>query len=101
MNFTSPKSVEFRKGDQAKIEVSVNTTQGYEPTVNLIAKSQSKHLGLDFPRDDTVNVPVYTLLYITYPLVRCRDRPTNYYFNRKFYNRTVYLIYICKRIIGT
>jgi hypothetical protein len=36
---TSPNSVEFRKGDQATIEVRVNSTQGYGPTVNLIAKS--------------------------------------------------------------
>ena len=63
---TSPASVEFRKGDQETIEVRVNTTQGYEPSVNLIAKSQSKNIVFDFTQNDTSNVPFFTLRIPTY-----------------------------------
>jgi hypothetical protein len=63
---TSPNSVEFRKGDQATIEVRVNTTQGYEPTVNLIAKSQSKNMVFDFTQNDTSNIPVYSVRIPSY-----------------------------------
>ena len=63
---TSPASVEFRKGDQETIEVRVNTTQGYEPTVNLIAKSQSKNMVFDFTQNDTSNIPVFTLRIPSY-----------------------------------
>jgi hypothetical protein len=63
---TSPNSVEFRKGDQETIEVRVNTTQGYEPTVNLIAKSQSKNIVFDFTQNDTTNIPVFTLRIPSY-----------------------------------
>ena len=50
---TFPKSVELKKGEQKTIEVRVNTTHGYEPTVNLEAKSQSKNMIFDFTQNDT------------------------------------------------
>ena len=50
---TSPNSVVLRKGEPKTIEVKVNTSQGYEPTINLEAKSQSEHLILDFAQNDT------------------------------------------------
>ena len=50
---TSPNSVVLRKGEPKTIEVKVNTSQGYEPTINLDAKSQSEHLILDFTQNDT------------------------------------------------
>jgi hypothetical protein len=50
---TSPNSVEVRKGEQKTIEVKVNTTQGYEPTVNLNATSQSKDIIFDFTQNDS------------------------------------------------
>ena len=50
---TSPNSVVLRKGEPKTIEVKVNTSQGYEPTINLEAKSQSEHLILDFTQNDT------------------------------------------------
>ena len=53
---TSPPSVELKKGQQETIEVAVNTTQGYEPTVNLLAKSQS-NLIFDFTQNDSEFVP--------------------------------------------
>ena len=50
---TLPNSVVLRKGEPKTIEVKVNTSQGYEPTINLEAKSQSEHLILDFTQNDT------------------------------------------------
>jgi hypothetical protein len=58
---TSPNSVELRKDERKTIEVRINVTQGYEPTVNLYATSPSKHLIFDFTQNDTLDVPVYTL----------------------------------------
>ena len=49
---TSPNQVELRKKESNTIQVTVETTQGYEPTVNLNAISQSKYLNLDFTQND-------------------------------------------------
>ena len=48
----SSNSIELRKGEEKTIEIQVHTTQGYEPTVNIHAKSQSKQLILDFTQND-------------------------------------------------
>lgn len=63
---TSPKSVELKKGEQKTIEIRINTTQGYEPTVNLEATSQSKNILFDFTHNDTKLVPVYKLRIPSY-----------------------------------
>jgi hypothetical protein len=63
---TSPNSIELKKGEHKTIEVRVNTTQGYEPTVNLIAKSQSKNIVFDFTQNDTSNIPNFTLRIPSY-----------------------------------
>jgi hypothetical protein len=63
---SSPRSVEIRKGEQETIEVRVNTTQGYEPTVNLNATSQSNKLVMDFTHNDTSHKPTYTLRVPSY-----------------------------------
>jgi hypothetical protein len=63
---SSPNSVDLRKGEEKTIEVKVNTTQGYEPTVNLNATSHSKNIILDFTQNDTINVPVFTLRIPSY-----------------------------------
>ena len=54
--FTSPNAVELRKNEEKTIEIKVNTTQGYEPTVNLYAESQSKKIIFDFTHNDTVDI---------------------------------------------
>lgn len=63
---TSPNSVELKKGEHKTIEVRVNTTQGYEPTVNLVAKSQSKNINFDFTQNDTSNKNTFTLRVPSY-----------------------------------
>jgi hypothetical protein len=63
---TSPNSVELRKGEQKTIEVRINTTQGYEPTINLHTTSPSKHLIFDFTQNDTENIPTFTLRIPSY-----------------------------------
>ena len=62
----SPNVVELRKGEQKTIEVKVNTTQGYEPTVNLFATSPSKNIIFDFTQNDTLNKPVFTFRIPSY-----------------------------------
>ena len=56
---TSPSIVEMRKDEERTIEIKVNTTQGYEPTVNLAAESQSKKMIFDFTHNDTVDISRY------------------------------------------
>jgi hypothetical protein len=63
---TFPKSVELKKGEQKTIEVRINTTHGYEPTVNLEAKSQSKNIIFDFTQNDTSPIPVFKLRIPSY-----------------------------------
>jgi hypothetical protein len=63
---TSPNSVDLKKGEQKTIEVKVNTTQGYEPTVDLYAKSQSKNIILDFTQNDTSYIPNFILRIPSY-----------------------------------
>jgi hypothetical protein len=63
---TSPNSIELRKGESKTIEVQVNTTQGYEPTVNLNATAQSKYIVLDFTKNDTSLNHDYTLRVPSY-----------------------------------
>lgn len=63
---SSPNSVELRKGETKTIEVKVNTTQGYEPTINLNTTSQSKYLISDFTQNDTSPDPKYTLRIPSY-----------------------------------
>jgi hypothetical protein len=63
---TLPTSVELKKGEEKTIEVKVNTTQGYEPTVNLHARSPSGNIIFDFTQNDTLSVPDFTLRIPSY-----------------------------------
>lgn len=63
---SSPNSVELRKGETKTIEVKVNTTQGYEPTISLNTTSQSKYLISDFTQNDTSPDPKYILRIPSY-----------------------------------
>jgi hypothetical protein len=56
---TSPSFVELRKGEEKTIEVKVNSTQGYEPTVNIYTKSQSNDIKFNFKENDTLRIPTY------------------------------------------
>ena len=58
---TSPSTVEMRKDEVRTIEIRVNTTQGYEPMVNLDAQSQSKKMIFDFTHNDTVEISKYQI----------------------------------------
>lgn len=44
----SPNSLEVTRGEQKSIEVKVNSTQGYEPTVNVYTLNQSHNIGFNF-----------------------------------------------------
>jgi hypothetical protein len=55
---TSPSSVELRKGEDITIEVKVNSTQGFEPIVNLYTTNQSKNINFNFAYD-TLRIPSY------------------------------------------
>ena len=45
---TSPPSLDITKGEQKTIEVKVNSTQGYEPTVNIYTANTSKDISFNF-----------------------------------------------------
>ncbi len=55
---STPNSVDLRKGETKNIEIKLHTTQGYEPTVNINASSQSDFLTLDFTQNDTKAISV-------------------------------------------
>ena len=63
---TSPNSVELRKGETKTIEVKVSTAQGYEPTVNLNASSQSNDIILGLTQNDTSPIPTSELRIPSY-----------------------------------
>ena len=45
---TNPNSIDIEKGTKRNVEVIVNSTYGYEPTVNLYTTNQSKYIDFDF-----------------------------------------------------
>ncbi len=55
---TKPNSIELEKGEQKNIEVIVNSTQGYEPTINLYTINKSKDIDIDFPYNK-IRVPSF------------------------------------------
>jgi hypothetical protein len=64
--FAQPNVVELRKGESKVIELVINASSGYEPTVTLSAKSSIKGIKLDFNGNDTLHMPSYGA--ITTPL---------------------------------
>jgi hypothetical protein len=56
---TSPNSIELHKGEERTIEVQVNSSQGYEPTVEIGAKSRVDKIAFEFPQNDTLNIPTF------------------------------------------
>ncbi|HEU4448150.1 MAG TPA: hypothetical protein VFR94_26000 [Nitrososphaeraceae archaeon] len=63
---STPNSVELRRGETKTLEVKVNTTQGYEPTINLNATSPSKYLVADFTQNDASSDHDYILRIPSY-----------------------------------
>ena len=55
---TSPNSLEITKGEHKTIEVPVNSTQGYEPTVNVYTLNGSRDIGFYFAYN-SLRVPTY------------------------------------------
>jgi hypothetical protein len=49
---TNPNSIEIEKGTKNNVEVIINSTYGYEPTVNLYTTNQSKDIDFDFASDN-------------------------------------------------
>jgi hypothetical protein len=45
---TSPPSLDIAKGEEKSIEVKVNSTQGYEPTINIYTANTSKDIFFNF-----------------------------------------------------
>ncbi len=55
---TSPPSLDITKGDEKTIEVKVNSTQGYEPTVNIYTVNTSKNILFNFTYN-RLRIPSY------------------------------------------
>jgi hypothetical protein len=58
---TSPNSIELHKGGEKTIEVKLNSSQGYEPNVNIYAVSTVNNIKVEFPQNDTLRIPTYGL----------------------------------------
>ena len=56
---TSPTLIEPHKGEDKTIEIEVNSSQGYEPKVEISAKSQTDAIEYKFNQNDTLHVPTY------------------------------------------
>jgi hypothetical protein len=56
---TIPNSIELHKGEERTIEVKLNSSQGYEPTVKIDAKSRVDKIDFEFPLNDTLNIPTF------------------------------------------
>ena len=64
---TSPTSIELRKGEEKTIEIRLNSSQDYEPTVKVYAKSTVDKITFKFLQNDTLQIPTYGVA--TTPLV--------------------------------
>jgi hypothetical protein len=56
---TLPSIIELQKGDEKTIEIRVNSSQGYEPRVELSAKSQTNSTESSFRQNKTLHIPTY------------------------------------------
>jgi hypothetical protein len=56
---TSPALIELHKGEEKTIEIGVNSSQGYEPKVEISAKSQTDNIEYRFNQNYTLHVPTY------------------------------------------
>jgi hypothetical protein len=62
---TSPNYLSLRPGEEEYIELKINSTTGFEPTVMLFAKNRTNGLELEFGSNQ-LNVPSYGM--VTLPL---------------------------------
>jgi hypothetical protein len=53
---TSPTSVELRNGEETTVEVKVNSTLGYEPTIYFYTINETSDVDFDF-KYDTLRIP--------------------------------------------
>jgi hypothetical protein len=73
---TSPNSVKLRQGEQKTIEVQVNATKGFEPSVHLFTTNRSADLKSSF-KFDTLPIPSYGIA--TTPLTITASRNATVY----------------------
>jgi hypothetical protein len=76
---TSPASIELRKGEEKTIEVMLNSSQGYEPSVKIDAKSTVKSMNFEFPQNDTLRIPTYGLATTPLTITVSHDAPARPY----------------------
>jgi hypothetical protein len=76
---TSPNSIELHKGEEKTIEVKLNSSQGYEPSVNVYAISTVKNIKVEFPQNDTLRIPTYGLATTPLTISASPDAPVGPY----------------------
>lgn len=76
---TSPVSIELRKGEEKTIEVMVNSSQGYEPSVEITANSTVKNMNFEFPQNDTLRIPTDGLATSPLTITAPHDAPSGPY----------------------
>ena len=56
---TSPSVIELHKGEEKNIEIKINSSQGYEPQVNLSAKSETNNIETFLFQNKSMHMPTY------------------------------------------
>jgi hypothetical protein len=56
---TSPSVIELNKDKEKNIEIKINSSQGYEPQVDLSAKSQTNNIETFLYQNKTLHIPTY------------------------------------------
>jgi hypothetical protein len=69
---TSPNSIDLMPGEKKTIEVRVNSTAGYEPTVNLLTQNRSQKIS-SFLLYDRLRIPSYGMVTTPLTIVTSQD----------------------------
>jgi hypothetical protein len=85
---TSPTLIELTKGKEKTIEVRVNSSQGYEPTVELSATNQSNSIENISFQNKSLNIPTYGIATTPLTIKATQDSATGTYTMILFANST-------------
>jgi hypothetical protein len=85
---TSPTLIELHRGEEKSIEIEVNSSQGYEPKVEISAKSQTDAIEYKFNQNDTLHVPTYGVATTPLAIKALRDADAGQYTLILFANST-------------
>jgi hypothetical protein len=85
---TTPTLIELHKGEEENIEIGVNSSQGYEPKVELSANTFTDSLEYRFNQNHTLQVPTYGLATTPLTIKAVQDADIGPYTLTLFANST-------------